>query len=172
MDAEPSRAGHTRKRSTSLVLQQAVDDSNDSHIRGLSAEDYTHRSDDMHDAHLGAARDDSDDRHSGRSSSDWEMDAMRSDEELTDDEETGLTHTDRKKRRRRKQRNTMLDERVVNGGDLTEKEQNKIAFRSVLQQTLTNLVLIALWYGFSISISVVSLLPDMLSYAGRISEHT
>jgi solute carrier family 35 protein C2 len=53
------------------------------------------------------------------SSSDLEMNDMRSDDEvneMTDDEETGLTQAERKKRRRRKRRSTMLDERVAASG--------------------------------------------------------
>ncbi|GAB7365998.1 hypothetical protein MBLNU230_g7324t1 [Neophaeotheca triangularis] len=98
-------------------------------------------------------------------SSDMEMDNMRSDEEELaddddDDEETGLTKADRKKRRRRKRRNTQLDERVVgnpavnHSNEQDVKAEQKLVTASLLRHTLINVLLIALWYSFSISISV------------------
>lgn len=89
----------------------------------------------------------------GPSSSDLEMDDMRSDEELDDDEETGLTHADRRKRRRRKRKNTRLDERVMGDGKIT-KEEERLATATMLKTSLINGLLIGLWYTFSISISV------------------
>ena len=96
---------------------------------------------------------------SAPSSSDVEMNDMRSDdeEEITDDEETGLTQAERRKRRRRKRRSTMLDERVAGGngnpGDLKRTEE-QLAKANLLSMYGVNAVLIALWYTFSISISV------------------
>jgi solute carrier family 35 protein C2 len=98
------------------------------------------------------------------SSSDLEMNDMRSDDEvneMTDDEETGLTQAERKKRRRRKRRSTMLDERVAasggngngNMGDLKRIEE-ELAKANLVRMYGVNAVLIALWYTFSISISV------------------
>jgi solute carrier family 35 protein C2 len=94
---------------------------------------------------------------SAPSSSDVEMNDMRSDDdEVTDDEETGLTQAERRKRRRRKRRSTMLDERVAgngNAGDLKRTEE-ELAKANLLSMYGVNAVLIALWYTFSISISV------------------
>lgn len=96
---------------------------------------------------------------SAPSSSDVEMNDMRSDDddEMTDDEETGLTQAERRKRRRRKRRSTMLDERVAGGngnpGDLKRTEE-QLAKANLLSMYGINAVLIALWYTFSISISV------------------
>lgn len=91
------------------------------------------------------------------SSSDLEMNDMRSDEEeaLTDDEETGLTQAERRKRRRRKRRSTMLDERVAasNPGDVKRTEE-ALAKATLVRTYAINAVLIGLWYTFSISISV------------------
>ncbi|TKA83127.1 hypothetical protein B0A55_00899 [Friedmanniomyces simplex] len=89
----------------------------------------------------------------GPSSSDFSMDDLHSDDELEDDEETGLTHTERKKRRRRKRRNTRLDERVAGDSD-TQKAEDNLVKATLLRDTIFNGVLIALWYTFSISISV------------------
>jgi solute carrier family 35 protein C2 len=99
------------------------------------------------------------------SSSDLEMNDMRSDDdEMTDDEETGLTQAERKKRRRRKRRSTMLDERVAassgghgnghgNVGDMKRTEE-ELAKANLVRMYGANAMLIALWYTFSISISV------------------
>jgi solute carrier family 35 protein C2 len=89
------------------------------------------------------------------SGSDWEMDDIRSDDGLEDDEETGLTAQDRQKRTKRKRRNTMADERVAPAADTT-KEEERLASQHFWHDTAINAVLIALWYTFSISISVVS----------------
>jgi solute carrier family 35 protein C2 len=101
------------------------------------------------------------------SSSDLEMNDMRSDDEvneMTDDEETGLTQAERRKRRRRKRRSTMLDERVAassgghgNGhGNLGDQKrtEEELAKANLVRMYGVNAVLIALWYTFSISISV------------------
>lgn len=91
-----------------------------------------------------------------RSSSDVEMDEMRSGEDIltSDDEETGLTRTERRKQKRRKSRNTRLDERVVaDAGDM-HKMEKKLARANILRAYAINTALIALWYSFSISISV------------------
>jgi len=83
------------------------------------------------------------------------MDEMLSDDNLDDDEETGLTNGDKKQRRQRKRRNTMLDERVANDDAKTLEE--KIAVQSFWRKATVNGILIGLWYTFSISISVVGL---------------
>ena len=96
---------------------------------------------------------------SAPSSSDVEMNDMRSDDEdeMTVDEETGLTQAERRKRRRRKRRSARLDERVAGGGaspgDLKRAEE-QLAKANLLSMYGINAVLIALWYTFSISISV------------------
>ncbi|GAB7344484.1 hypothetical protein MBLNU457_2321t1 [Dothideomycetes sp. NU457] len=87
------------------------------------------------------------------SSSDWEMNEMLSDDNLDDDEETGLTNGDKKRRGHRERRNTLLDERIANSDDAKALEE-KIAVQSFWRKATINGVLIALWYTFSISISV------------------
>lgn len=94
------------------------------------------------------------------SSDTMEMDDMASDEDLDDDEETGLTHAERKKRRRRKDDNSRLNERVA--GDASSirstrsirTEEKKLVDASIVRNITINALLIALWYSFSISISV------------------
>ncbi|KAK5137974.1 hypothetical protein LTR08_005771 [Meristemomyces frigidus] len=88
----------------------------------------------------------------GQSSSEMDVEELRSDEDLADDEETGLTHAERTKRRRKKRKNTRLDERVVKDSDVDTVE--KLANASMIHRTTVNGLLIASWYCCSISISV------------------
>ncbi|KAF2487413.1 triose-phosphate transporter family-domain-containing protein [Neohortaea acidophila] len=97
----------------------------------------------------------------GKALPDLEMDVIRSDDEsMVDDEETGLTPTQRKQRTRRKTMNSRLDGQVsgavsmrsVPGSNGTTDE--KLVTTTLLKNVLLNAVLIGLWYTFSISISV------------------
>ncbi len=88
-------------------------------------------------------------------SEDVEMEHMPSDEGLTDDEEAALTKKDKRKRRRRRTLNTQLDERVA-GSLGTSASRWSLADRNVIKASLVNAMLIASWYLFSVSISVVS----------------
>ena len=76
-------------------------------------------------------------------------------EDSGDDEEAGLDPEGRRQKRERKARATSLDGRV-SGEILTAKEERKLADMEVLKRLAINSILIALWYTFSISISVVS----------------
>lgn len=78
-----------------------------------------------------------------------------SDEDLHDDEETGLTKKDRKRKRAKKRRNTRLDNRIARS-KITDEER-KEADQTVARNLAINCVLIGLWYLFSLSISLVSL---------------
>lgn len=91
-----------------------------------------------------------------RSSSDWEMDDIHSEDGLEDDEETGLTQQERSKRKRRKRRNTLMEERISQDNKDIAKEEQRLANASFYRDSLINAILIAMWYTFSISISVVS----------------
>lgn len=144
MDSEPSSAAQARRRSKSLLQQVSFPPASTS-----TRAEPVHEMSDETDAH--SHREDT----SEPSSSDWEMDEMQSDEGLTDDEETGLTEGDKGKRKRRRRKNTMLDQRIMTE-DVIKKEEEKIATQHVIKTTLINGLLIALWYLFSISISVVS----------------
>jgi predicted secreted protein len=75
------------------------------------------------------------------------------DEDLHDDEETGLTGKDRRRKKRKKRRNQLLDQRVVS--DDISPEEKQQADRSVAKSLLINGVLIGLWYFFSLLISLV-----------------
>jgi len=74
---------------------------------------------------------------------------------LQDDEETGLTGKDKGNRKRRRRKNTLIDQRIA--ADLTiTAEEKKEADQNVVKKGLINILLIGLWYIFSLSISIVS----------------
>ncbi|KAF7197494.1 putative transporter C22E12.01 [Pseudocercospora fuligena] len=76
-------------------------------------------------------------------------------EDLTDDEETGLTQTERKKRRRRKRQDAEPANRIAGDKSLQAAEEEKgIAKATMIRRLVINGLLIGLWYSFSISISV------------------
>ncbi|CAJ2513870.1 Uu.00g019890.m01.CDS01 [Anthostomella pinea] len=75
-----------------------------------------------------------------------------SDEDLHDDEETGLTKKDKRKKRDKRRRNTRLDQRIVR--DKITDEEKKEADQNFFRKLGINAVLIGLWYLFSLSISL------------------
>ncbi|OHF01267.1 triose-phosphate transporter [Colletotrichum orchidophilum] len=75
-----------------------------------------------------------------------------SDEDLHDDEETGLTKKDKKRKKQKKRNNTRLDQRFVRGE--ISAEEKKEADQNVFRKSAINIVLILLWYLFSLSISL------------------
>ena len=98
---------------------------------------------------------------SSRSTSDdVELQHIASEDGLTDDEETGLTRKDKKNRKRRKKKNTLLDQRIIGTGK-TSKQDGKLADKNVLRASLINALLIASWYFFSLSISIVCMKPQL-----------
>ncbi|CAM1507080.1 Fc.00g067210.m01.CDS01 [Cosmosporella sp. VM-42] len=76
-----------------------------------------------------------------------------SDEDLHDDEETGLTKKDKHRRQKKRRRNTRLDQRIAREKNLSADER-KEADKDVVRKLLINGVLILLWYLFSLSISL------------------
>lgn len=94
-------------------------------------------------------------------SDDVELNDMSEDDDLQDDEETGLTGKEKTRRKRKRRRNTLLDQRVVGDVQITAEEK-KEADQNVIKKSLINGLLILLWYIFSLSISIVRLLsPDL-----------
>lgn len=81
------------------------------------------------------------------------VDDILTDEDLHDDEETGLTKSDKKRKRSRRRRNTRLDQRIVRD-KLTDDERRQ-ANQTIARRLAINAVLIGLWYIFSLSISLV-----------------
>ncbi|KAI0478563.1 triose-phosphate transporter family-domain-containing protein [Xylariaceae sp. FL0804] len=79
-------------------------------------------------------------------------DSLLSDEDLHDDEETGLTKSDKRRKRDKRWRNTRLDQRIVRDG--AAKDERNEANRSIIRKLAVNAVLIGFWYLFSLSISL------------------
>lgn len=87
-------------------------------------------------------------------SDDVELRSISSEDDMTDDEEAGLNAQDKNHRRRRRKRNTQLDQRVLGVDQVSQQEKSK-ADKNVLNALLINALLIASWYFFSLSISIV-----------------
>ncbi|KAI1457997.1 TPT-domain-containing protein [Annulohypoxylon moriforme] len=75
-----------------------------------------------------------------------------SEEDLHDDEETGLTKKDKRRKQAKKRRNTRLDQRIAR--DRITDEERKEADQNVFKKLVINAILIGLWYLFSLSISL------------------
>lgn len=75
---------------------------------------------------------------------------------LTDDEETGLTKKNNKRHRKRRRKHTSQDDDDIGGKTKLMSQEKSSADRSVLKALLINALLIASWYLFSLSISIVS----------------
>ncbi|WPH00478.1 Hypothetical protein R9X50_00330700 [Acrodontium crateriforme] len=104
--------------------------------------------------HAGAT--DAHEHEAGASSSDMEMEGVFTDDEVDgadDDEETGLTHAERRQRDRQRRRNMQLDTRIASN-DTDRGEEQQLTQAALLRDTIINALLIGLWYSFSISISV------------------
>lgn len=87
-------------------------------------------------------------------SDDVELQNISTEDEMTDDEEAGLNAQDKSHRRRRRKKYTQLDQRVI-GVDQASKQEKSKADKNVLKALLINALLIASWYFFSLSISIV-----------------
>ncbi|KAK7951142.1 nucleotide-sugar transporter, partial [Apiospora aurea] len=88
----------------------------------------------------------------GKRTESYDDESDFTDEDLHDDEETGLTRKDRRRKREKRRRNTRLDNRIARE-NLTEQER-KEANQNVVKKIVINAVLIGLWYFFSLSISL------------------
>jgi len=159
MESDQAGRNHARRRSASVAGLLAGESSGGS--SSLRSPHYYADMDESRDADAQADRSGSI-ASNGESSSDWELDDMDENENLDDDEETGLTDKDKKRKRRRKRRNTLLDQRIIKDTE-TRKIEDDIAKKSFTRNAIINAILIGLWYGFSISISVVSsvITPDV-----------
>ena len=92
------------------------------------------------------------------------------DEDLHDDEETGLTTKDKRRKGKKKRRNTLLDQRIVR--ESITAEEKREADQNVVKKSLVNVTLIGLWYIFSLSISIVSRIPRGDTECEHSLQHT
>ncbi|EER41646.1 solute carrier [Histoplasma capsulatum var. duboisii H88] len=93
-------------------------------------------------------------RHSSFAESEvLEMDFLASDDDLNDDEETGLTAKERRQRwKQRRRHRRELDARIVEVK--ISEDGRRLADRAVVKRLGLNAILIGSWYIFSLSISI------------------
>lgn len=77
-----------------------------------------------------------------------------SDEDLRDDEETGLTGKEKRRKQKRRRRNTLLDQRIARDKVWSADDQ-KEADKNMARRIGVNLILVLMWYLLSLSISLV-----------------
>lgn len=139
-------SGHRRRRSS--LINPA--NSSNSRNRSPGARSLSIRTTPNGDGEDKIVEESSDDESPRNGSGD---DDGLSDEDLHDDEEAGLTSKDKRRKRRKRRKNQLLDQRVVS--DDISPEEKKEADRNVLKNMIINIVLIGLWYLFSLLISLV-----------------
>ena len=88
-------------------------------------------------------------------SEDFELDHLTTEDPFSDDEEAGMTKKDKRHRKRRRRKAARMDERFA--GNIKVPRPNKaLTHNSVYTAWLINALLVASWYAFSLSISIVS----------------
>ena len=105
--------------------------------------------------HMAYSSDDGSDFSTMSTSDEYELSRLPADDVGTDDEETGLTKKIKEHRKRKRRKATRIDERIA-GTVKASKQEQKVADWNVLKAMFINVLLIASWYLFSLSISIVS----------------
>jgi solute carrier family 35 protein C2 len=107
---------------------------------------YTQRADGMQDNHKWAEWPEDDGRGSADGGSGSEdLDSLLEEEGLNDDEETGLTEPERRRRKGKRRRNSLLDQRIIGHSNVTVEERQE-ANQHLLKRIAINCLLIGLWY--------------------------
>ena len=88
-------------------------------------------------------------------SEDFELDHLTAEDPFSDDAEAGMTKKDKTHRKRRRRRAVRMDERFA-GNVKAPKPNNQSTYSAIYKAGLINALLIASWYAFSLSISIVS----------------
>jgi hypothetical protein len=88
--------------------------------------------------------DDDRDSADGSGSPTEELESLFEDEGLNDDEETGLTEPERRRRRGKRRRDSELGQRIAGTSKIT-KEEKKVADQHFLKRIAINGLLIGLW---------------------------
>jgi solute carrier family 35 protein C2 len=73
-----------------------------------------------------------------------DLDSLLEEEGLNDDEETGLTEPERRRRKGKGRRSSLLDQRIVGHSNVTFGER-KEAYQHLLKRIAINGLLIGLW---------------------------
>ena len=87
-------------------------------------------------------------------SEDVELEHYPSDDGISDDEETGFAKNNKQQRKQKRASITTVDGNSL-ASIRTAKQEQKLADKSVIHALIINALLIASWYLFSVSISVV-----------------
>lgn len=88
-------------------------------------------------------------------SDDFELDRLNAEDPYSDDAETGMTKKDKKNRKRRRRTAIRMDERFA-GNIKVSKPAKRFSYSEIYKAWLINALLVASWYVFSLSISIVS----------------
>lgn len=169
MGVSPS-GSHHRRRSSVLAATSASSQS------AIPIPPLPEETKDIHNSNLIEVEDHSQEDHKAAEDTDLlsdlssiaesvEMDYISSDDDIHDDEETGLTAKQRRQRRRRRKQRRQLDARIAGvkasrqDGHGHHHDHHGLgrADRNVAQRLLVNAILIGLWYFFSLAISLVSI---------------
>ena len=88
-------------------------------------------------------------------SEDFELDHLAADDPFSDDEETEMAKKYERRRKRRRRKAGRMDERFP--GDMeASKPDKQSTYRQIYRAWIINALLVASWYVFSLSISIVS----------------
>ena len=88
-------------------------------------------------------------------SEDFELDRLTAEDVFSDDTEAGMTKKDQKNRKRRRRKAIRMDERFA-GNVKASRPNHKFSYSAIYTAWLVNALLVASWYAFSLSISIVS----------------
>jgi solute carrier family 35 protein C2 len=111
-------------------------------MNSLDGGPYTHRVDGIQDNRK--CDDDVRGSEDGSASGSEGLDSLLEDEGLNDDEETGLTEPERRRRKGKRRRNSLLDQRIVGHSNVT-LEERKEANQDLLKRIAINGLLIGFW---------------------------
>ena len=88
-------------------------------------------------------------------SEDFELDRLTAEDPFSDDTEAGLTKKDQMNRKKRRRKAVRMDERFA-GNVKASRPNKKSPYSAIYTAWLVNALLVASWYTFSLSISIVS----------------
>ena len=157
-DMDGAVVGYRRRRAQ---LMDRLENGNEGRKKSSKEHVHRHRNTsgvpDEEDKQLAYSSDEShgSDFSSRTTSEDFELDHLTMEDPFSDDEEAGMTKKDKRHRKRRRRKALRMDERFA--GNIKEQRPNKALTRNdVYKAWLINALLVASWYAFSLSISIVS----------------
>lgn len=88
-------------------------------------------------------------------SEDFELDRLTAEDPFSDDTEAGMSKKDHMNRKRRRRNAQRMDKRFA-GNVKASRPNNEFSYSAIYTVWLVNALLVASWYAFSLSISIVS----------------